>query len=261
MDARMTLIIPYDYEFRKRAFYRRWLERGPASRYIKNASDEIKPGDKVVLFCRVSACMQNHNGNLLDSEVHLQERAKQLGANVVGVVRHVGPGWDPSWLATVAKRARQFDAKIFAETTDRLIRNPLYSKERQDLQAREIDLQDLRSWTEGVVLVTDLHPDASPVETRGYQRRRGQSMKNNKGGRPMKRKWKERRLARLKLAQIMRDEGCSYKQIATCLNRHKDGFTQQTTMTVYNWLKRAYKFSDFPQTSKTRFTLENKGFS
>ena len=216
------------------------ITAGKASDYICHARDEIKPGDRVVLRCRVSSCVQAHKKNLDDSEAHLRKRAEQLGAIVVYVYQHVGSGWDTSSLDTAAEKARLYGAKIFAESTDRLIRNPLYSKYRQDLQAQETDLQKLQRCTEGIVLVTDIHPDASPSEVRSYQRKRGQAAKGNRGGRPTKqlrRSWKARRLARIKLSKEMRAAGLSYREIAKQLNDSCDGFSDVTGMTIYNWLK------------------------
>jgi hypothetical protein len=238
--ARMTTIIRFDREFRKRAFARRWLERGDANKYISHACDEIQQGDKVVLVCRVSTCGQNRSKNLTDQEAHLRQKMDRLGANVVGTVNHEGSGCDPSWLSQAATMAKKHGAKLLAETTDRLVRNPLYhSAERPNLQARESDLQDLHYWTCGVSLLTDLPPNASPSDVRGYQRRRGQAMKGNRGGRPLNRKWKARRLARIVLAQEMRRDGLSLRGIAQALNDSGDGFDDVTTMTVYNWLHRA----------------------
>ncbi len=218
--------------------YPRFFEAGRASDYIKHAPDELKPGDRVILCCRVSGCTQNHAGNLADSEANLTERAKQLGVKIIAVKKHVGSGTDPYWLAWAVWFAKQNGAKLFAETTDRFIRHPAYhSKHNPNLQARDIDLQDLQSWTNGVTLVTDLHPDASPETTRSYQRKRGQVCKCNRGGRPTKPKWTQRRKAWLPLAMKMRDAGLSYRQIADLLNARGDGYQNVSPMTVCNWLK------------------------
>ena len=138
----------------------------------------MRPGDSVILCCRVSERAQRHNGNLDDQERNLREMAKHFGVHVIDVVRRVGPGTDPCWLVAAVEKAKRCNAKLFAESTDRFIRHPAYhSKSNPDAQAREPDLQDLQVWTAGVTLVTDLHPDASPHEVRSYQRKRGQRLR------------------------------------------------------------------------------------
>ena len=178
-------IVPYDRQARQAAFVRHWLTAGKASDYIMHATEEIRPGNRVVLWCRVSGHVQEKNHNLDDSELWLRKRAGEKGAIVVGVDRHTGPGWDAKSLCKVTTMARCLGAKIIlAESTDRLIRNPLYSKDRQNLQARDADLREMQTCTKGIIIATDLHPDATPEQVRSYQRRRGQQMKNNCGGRP-----------------------------------------------------------------------------
>ena len=175
----------YDYEARQDAFRRRWLSSGKASDYIHHAAEVIQPGDKVLLRCRVSGWVQARNQNLADQETNLRQAATKLGVIVVGVDRHVGSGWDVRSLGKTAIMARQRGATIIlAESVDRFVRNPLYAKKRQNLQARACDLQELKDWTDGLVLATIVHPDASPFEVRSFQRRRGQQMKGNSGGRP-----------------------------------------------------------------------------
>jgi hypothetical protein len=142
-------------------------------------------------------------------------------------------------LAPVAEHAKRHGEKLFSESVDRFIRSPEYhSTDNPDAQADYADLQDLAFWADGVTLVTDLHPDASPHKVRSYQRKRGQKFKGNRGGRPTKRKWKERRLAWIHLARKMREAGQSFRQIAESLNGRKDGFSKVTHMTVRNWLER-----------------------
>ena len=167
----------------------RRLLPAPAGQFIRHAADEIHPGDRVFLICRVSGHVQEWNRNLQDAEDNLRDRARMLGAIVVEVEKFVSgeywPSSDPIWLHPIAIRAKEQNAKLFAESTDRFIRSPDYhSRENPDAQARITDLEDLARWTDGVTLVTDLHPDASPWQVRSYQRRRGQKYKDNFGGRP-----------------------------------------------------------------------------
>ena len=231
---------------RRRVSARKWvgsdrrLEPGDASHYIKWAPDVIAKGTKVVIAARVSTGQQNRRQNLADQVGHLSRWVADSGALVVGdPVEHVGSGADPSWLPGAALLARQHGAVILAESVDRLIRNPDFNpKTCPDAQPREADLEELRVWTDGVILATLIHPNATPAEIRSFQRRRGQEAKGHRGGRPRKRRWKERRLARIDLARRMRDDGWSCRQIADWLNARDDGFRPQTAMTVYNWLRR-----------------------
>jgi hypothetical protein len=111
----------------------------------------------------------------------------ERGGVVVGVVSYAVSGFDPFWLVEAAELARQHAAIILAETTDRLVRNHEYhSKENPEAQATEPELESLRRCTLGVVLMTHLHPDASPRQARSYHRRRGQREKGHAGGRPHK---------------------------------------------------------------------------
>lgn len=219
----------------------RLLQAGRASRYIMAASEATRKGTRVVIVVRVSTSQQNHNRNLDDQLDTLRRWVADRGGVVVAEVPHVGPGSDPSWLRQAATLARQLGAVLLAESVDRFVRHPDFNpKACPDAQPREIDLQELRHCTEGVILATLLSPDATPEQIRSYQRRRGQSEKGNRGGRPRKRKCKERRLARIDLAREMRDlYGWSCQHISDALNARNDGFTDQTRMTVFNWLRRS----------------------
>jgi hypothetical protein len=213
------------------------LERGQASNYIKWSPEVLCPGDKVILCCRVSEASHDRLTNLKDQELNLVERAAKLGAIVINKVNYVGSGIDPYWLAKVVDKARLVGAKLLAETTDRFIRHPDYhSNSNPNAQARNVDLEDLKKWTEGVVLVTDLHPDALPREVRFYQQHRGQVAKHSKGGRPVRREWKKRRMKFIGKAKALRESGLSYRQIAGRLNELEGMLLNVTHVTVYNWL-------------------------
>jgi DNA invertase Pin-like site-specific DNA recombinase len=173
------------------------LRNGPgkASNLIRQAKSEIKPGDKVVLCCRVSHCTQNHNGNLRDQEARLRRCMKKVGAVVMAVCTHVGSGVDKWSVLQAATEAREHGAKLVAESTDRFIRHEDYhSSKNPDAQARETDLEDLGYLTRGVTLSTLLHPDATPARVRSFQRKRGQWAKGHKGGRPLAKKKRREKL-------------------------------------------------------------------
>ena len=159
-------------------------QRGTASDYIAPFS-ALVPGDRVIIICRVSTRTQGKNGNLVDQKRFLRRELENLGCKIIGVVAYSESGFDPYWLGQAVRQAKASNAKLVAETTDRFIRHPLYhSKRNPDAQARETDLGNLEDATDGVPLVTFLHPDASPTDVRSHQRKRGQQQKNRKGGRP-----------------------------------------------------------------------------
>jgi len=207
--------------------------RSFASLYIECAKVRIKPGDLVVLCCRVSGRSQHQKRNLDDQETNLRARMKVLGASVVGVQKHVGSGWDPSWLLPAKAKAIAHGASILvAETTCRLARHPGYhSNYNPDAQARDSDLYDLALWTDGMILCTHLDPDASPMRVRSYQRKRGQWAKGQKGGRPTKPGCKKRLRERLWFqVKERKASGNSVRQIA------KEFGLQPST--VQDWLAR-----------------------
>ncbi len=195
----------------------RRLRRGVASTCIRDF-DEIQPGDKVVLCCRVSWCDQRRNGNDADQAADLENRVVRRGAEVVGVVRHVGRGDRPwLWLLEAAVTANEHGAKLVAESTSRFIRHPEYhSSQRPQLQPRAADLEWLRFCTQGVTLTTVLHPDSSWTQERAHQAARGQRRKKDKGGRPRKAKpayKKRRRLELLPEVKRLKLQGLSNREI------------------------------------------------
>lgn len=135
--------------FRKRVSAKKWAVPGKASNYIVH--DCNRPGDKVILCCRVSSHEQNRRRNLEDQETNLRREMEKRGAVVVHVRKYEGSGVDPIWPAGAAAMAKEQGAKLVAETTDRFIRHPSYhSKKRPDLQAHGMHLDKLRLCTEGV---------------------------------------------------------------------------------------------------------------
>lgn len=174
---------------RPRVSARRSMQPGKASKYIRSI-EAIQPGDKVVLWLRVSTHWQEDN--LDDQEANLRRVAEKRGATVVDVVRHTGSSCAGERaredlldrLADAAELARQHGAKLLAESTNRLVRPTWFDSKLPKAQATELDLRDLRHATEGVVLVTHLDPDATPGQEREYHTKRGQREKGRKGGRP-----------------------------------------------------------------------------
>lgn len=223
----------YELNGRKKVRIREYLlQHGTASEYIMH--DGIERGDRVVLACRVSTCEQHRDRNLADQELHLRQEMERRGAVVVDVVREVGPGCYPSWLARAADIARRRGAKVVAESLSRLIRSPYYhSVDDPDARPRTSDLDDLRASTKGVELVTLLDPDATPRQERGYQSIRGQRQKRRRGGRPLAKRpgyVKARRERLLPHVLADRRNGMTVRAIA---EKHGLPFT-----TVALWLRR-----------------------
>jgi len=159
-----------------------------ASSYIRGIG-HLKAGDKVVLCCRVSGREQRRRRNLKDQEAELRQVAAERGATVVDVVTHVGPGWDPSWLAPAVETAKKCGAKLLARSTNRFIRHPDYhSINNPDAQARDVDLEAMWRVADGEPLVTVVPPDAPPGDERSKETTWGQQQKGHKGGRPTKTK-------------------------------------------------------------------------
>jgi hypothetical protein len=139
------------------------------------------PGQRVVLCCRVSWVNQHRRGNLTDQESYLRQIAESQGMIVVGVVKYVGSDWDPIWLSRAAHIAQQHGAILVAECANRFIRHLAYAGEDWlDNVAREVELDELRSYTEGVPLAT-LVPPGAP--SRSALIKRGQTCKGRRGGR------------------------------------------------------------------------------
>lgn len=188
---------------------------GQASKYIRHAATEIRPGDKVVLACRESGRAQREN--MPRQIAAMRAAARALGATVVDVAKHIGSGIEPYWLARAARIARANDAKILAESTDRLIRHPGYhSEDWFEARARDCDLDELAFVTEDVVLATLVAPDAPAAEVRAYQSKRGSVATGRRTTRPGQ--LRQRRAALLPRVIEMWQEDHSIRQIADTLN-------------------------------------------
>jgi hypothetical protein len=227
---------------RKKVSARGWIEQycrpGNARDFITH--DGIRPGDRVVLCCRVSTRQQDHTGNLTAHERHLRAEIAARRANVVGVVRHVGSGFDPLWVGRAAYIAKRHNAKIVAIATDRLIRHPDYkstgTRYERNARACTEDLEDLNRYADGVELVTLTDPDATLADCMAVHKKIGQHAKGRKGGRPGKNPpgyKKERRLRNQSQVFWMRAVGYPVRQIARILD--------QPESTVRRWVRRFFR--------------------
>lgn len=209
---------------------RRRFERGKASDYF--SYDNIKTGDIFVVACRVSGREQDRSNKLKRQVSNLRKHIIDRGGIVVGVVAVVESGWDPMWLAQAAAIAKKHGGKIAVECVNRAIRSSAYHSERDPTaQARTPELEYMKSCLDGVEITSMLDPDASAGEERGYQTRRGQSESGNKGGKPMRKKNRRKKLKpeAIRLQQI----GESIAGISRLLNVAES--------TVRDWLRDASK--------------------
>jgi len=211
---------------RRRTAVRRRQRPGKASLFIQEF--DIQKGDKVVVAVRVSTRQQQHRQNLIDQEMFLRQQVARAGGVVVGVVAKAISGFDPWWLARAAVLAKKHNAVIVAESTDRFIRHPGYHSCRwPDAQARPGDLQDLQQVTDGVRLMTFLHPDATPEEIKSHATKRGMHTKQKMGGNPGYKK--QRRMELLPEVIKLHRRGKSTRQIAVRI-----GVPQPT---VFRWIQ------------------------
>ena len=195
--------------------YSRRFRPGDATLYIKPLST-LSCGIGVVVCCRVSGYEQNRTLKLARQEAFLRRLLRRLGIKVVGVVRYIGSGVDPMWLARAVALAEPNDAALVAITPCRFARSPLYDKRAQDMQARKCELDYLRLVTEGRQLVTVADPSVTNAEARSLQTRVGQAVSGRRGGRP--RRKSRRREALRPIALEMRANGASLRQIAAALS-------------------------------------------
>ncbi len=183
---------------------------GKASNYITSLEELVRKRIplKAALLGRVSACMQNHKGNLNDQLVSLRQAVEAYAIPIVCEFKEVGSGWwhERERLDAAARRALDEGAVLLAESTDRFIRSIYYdSKRNPSAQPSVPEYEELRRATKGVTLVTILHPDTPWKEVRSYQSKRGQQTKGNKGGRPKINKAGYKKKSRLeKLSRVLR---------------------------------------------------------
>ncbi len=218
---------------------------GIASEFIHHLSAFIERIGKlpvVVLYSRVSHPNQEQSGNLddqtMDALRKLLKMGFRLGRDII-VFEGVESSRlqdDRFLLERAIEEARKRGAILVAVHRDRLLRNRFVDPTWQYELPVVSEYVQLLRLARDVPLATIQHPDDPAA--RSDQIKRGQRAKGNRGGRPAKRKWKERRLVWIHLARKMREAGLPFRQIADRLNARGDGYCNVTHMTVRNWLKR-----------------------
>jgi DNA invertase Pin-like site-specific DNA recombinase len=144
----------------------------------------------VILYLRVSARSQDHNGNLQNQKRVLRRRLKKLGIPVIDCFSEVISGWMTDHhlgaLRQAVRKARQLEnTVILAVSADRCLRSrDFHTKNNPDALPTITEYERLKKLTRGVPLVTGLHPDMPWKEVRSYFTKWGQKTKGNKGGRP-----------------------------------------------------------------------------
>jgi hypothetical protein len=211
---------------------------GKPSKVIRRAKRVIKPGDFVVLWCRVSHRSQARNRNLTNQEVYLRKRMAKLRAIIVDVVRHVGPGWSGFHLKKAVGLAKEHNAKLVTVCTSRFVRHlDWHSQNAPHLQPTVDDIKSLKAWTKGVTIATVLHPNASQSKERSVLTRIGQMTKGKYGGRERKTRpgdKKRRRDEKLSTVLEHHKQGCSSRDIA-----RKVGLPKST---VNDWVRWASQY-------------------
>lgn len=212
---------------------------GVASKYIEHLARLVEAGAvrRAVLWCRVSERDQYRRGNATDQEANLRRELAALGVPVVDSYLDVGPGWDTAAgkLQEAIASARRTGAVVVAETADRFLRSEdFHTKDNPDALPTVAQFRKLAKLAAGVTLATVVDPVETPEEVRSYQSKRGQSAKENRGGRPRKRSpgyMFRRREDLLPLVLRLSAEGKSEREI-----ERKTGVPRST---IQDWLRNA----------------------
>jgi hypothetical protein len=165
-----------------------------AHKYIQCLPDVYKQSShplRVILWGRISSRESSaRRARLEDIFRNLRCEFLDYDVEIIDSYGVIESGWKEDmnlFWEIAAEMAKKNNAIIVTESTDRFIRSKKYnSKTNNNALPRKKDLKRLKKATKEVTLATILHPDASPSEVRSYQRKRGQKMKGNKGGRPKK---------------------------------------------------------------------------
>jgi hypothetical protein len=181
---------------RQKLSARRWIERENGYKEEKpfvckkNVIETLGNADlncKVLLLCRVSSSDQDRNGSLKAQSEWCRKSLVERGYELFSEFLEVASGWaeDRDVLIRAAKKAKQIGAVLVAESTDRFIR-PRYFNPSKNPDAWPSDEEFCRLHTDtlGVPLRTILPWNWRWSRVRAHQIRRGQLIKDRKGGRP-----------------------------------------------------------------------------
>ncbi len=217
---------------------------GIASHYMSHAKN-LKSGQLVVIYCRVSASDQERKKNLNEQVNNLIREVEQLGFIIIRTFREVGAGWQEyrDVLMFAAEYALANNAVLVAESVTRFIRSKDFNSQiNWKVPPTVAEYRRLQRDTQGVKLATLVAPDATPEEIRSYETKRGKKGKGKPGGRPKKQAGRgdpERKEMMLPKVKWMLWTGGSLKNVAEIL-----GVSHTTVM---NWrndlIKRGLNFN------------------
>jgi DNA invertase Pin-like site-specific DNA recombinase len=162
---------------------------GKASDYIAHFKElaQKHPHMKVILYARVSARTQDHNGNL-DEQLASLRKAVQPH-KVISEFKTVESGWQREHLSLqgAAEMALEVGAVVVAESADRFLRSEKFdTKKNPSILPTVAEYEKLKKIVGVATLATIAPPDNPWKANRGLQTKRGQTAKDNKGGRPLK---------------------------------------------------------------------------
>jgi DNA invertase Pin-like site-specific DNA recombinase len=135
-------------------------EDGIASDFIEPANTQSS-GTKAILVLRVSTSQQK--ASLKQQCNRLKEHCTGADITVIAIKFYTGNGNSEAWLQkleTWSKLARDQNAVLFAESTDRFLRGPDYHT-----WPSKSEFKRLKRATDGVQLVTLLRPDDRGVRS------------------------------------------------------------------------------------------------
>jgi len=189
-----------------------------ASEYIAHV-DDLEPGQKVVVYCRVSILC--NKGHLDDQDSNLTWELERKDFDVVGIFKELASAdaEDRITLELAALKAKEAKAVLVAESTDRYVRGFCCKREadkprRIAVPPNVIQFERFLALVHGTKIATLWHPDLSEKEVRKLQSNRGQ--KGHRGGRPPMTK-KRRRELKAPVAVKLRQDGLSWRQIGNTL--------------------------------------------
>ncbi|MEI8196178.1 MAG: hypothetical protein WCI73_09745 [Phycisphaerae bacterium] len=128
-------------------------------------------------------------------------------------------------LADASRIAGANGGIVVAESTSRYIRSGVFnSKTNRNALPSEMEFEELKRQTAGVILATIHHPDLPPKEERRRQTKRGMILRERRGGRPPHMPpgyKKQQRLDDVPKAFSLRREGKSLGEISVLIKRPK----------------------------------------
>lgn len=223
------------------------MQKGKAANFIREFS--VKPGDRFIVLCRVSSTAQGKRYSLDGQAEFLPKAVLAAGGTLVCdpiQIEWSGRGrvWLRRELAKVVNLARKHNAILLAATTDRFIRSYWFrptSRKRAQAQAQYADLMELQTAAQGVVLMTYLHPDASPGECKSLLTSWAMKAKGQRGpkcGRPRKPDtlpgWRSRRKAAvLPIVLSLSAQGKSSRDIANEVLLRSGSRVSHTTISAW----------------------------